>query len=210
MITFLENIGNMIQNAVLAVMVLYLLLQSRKVDKTSQRALYFMAGGLFCHLLGNIFWTLYLLIRNELSPQYVSASDVAAIGGYLFYISVYILCLHRRMEERKPWKLWIMPLFVLLNVVLWMVFYGDYILNLLWGIPMIILAWYASYGIWQSYLTGQKELLPFYLATQAFLVVEMILFISQSRLYDIMNFGLTFVFVFMTVALERGVRRCCI
>lgn len=210
MVNLLENIGNVIQNAVLAVMVLYLLLQSRKVNKISRRALCFMAGGLFCHLLGNIFWTLYLLIRQELNPQYVSASDVAAIGGFLFYISVYSLCLYQRREGHKPWKLWIMPLVVLLNVVIWMVFYGEYILNLVWGIPMIVLAWYASYGIWQSHATGQKELLSFYWATQVFLIVELILFISGSGLYEIMNFGLTFAFIFMAVSLERGVVRCCI
>lgn len=213
MIETLGNIGNVIQLTGLVTLVLYLLLQSRKVSNQYRSALYFMAGGYFCQVLGLVFWTLFQIIQSRMYPKYFSAYDVCSVGGFLFFISIYSVCLHQKIEGMilwKTWKLWVLPMIVFLNMVAWMFIDHNYVINFLWGICMIALALYASYGILQTKRTGQKALLPYYRSTVAFLIVDLILFVSPSVMYLIMDFMLTITLAVMAITLVRGVKQCCI
>ena len=89
MMITLEDIGNIIQLTAMVILVLYLLMQSRTVRVPYRSALYFMAGGYFCQVLGLVFWTLFQIIQNGMYPKYLSAYDVCSVGGFLFFISVF-------------------------------------------------------------------------------------------------------------------------
>ncbi len=213
MMITLEDIGNIIQLTAMVILVLYLLMQSRTVRVPYRSALYFMAGGYFCQVLGLVFWTLFQIIQNGMYPKYLSAYDVCSVGGFLFFISVYSVCLHQKIEGMilwKTWKLWVLPVIVLINMVAWMLIDHNYVINFLWGICMIVLALYASYGLLQAKITGQKALSPYYWSTVVFLIVDLILFVSPSVMYFVMDCMLTIVLVLMAVTLEKGVRQCCI
>lgn len=213
MITVLGNIGNVIQFTGLVTLVLYLLLQSRRVSDRYRSALYFMAGGYFCQAMGLVFWTLIQIIQNGKYPKFFSAYDVCSVGGFLFFISIYSVCLHQKIEGMalwKTWKLWVLPVVVFVNMTAWMFIDHNYAINLFWGICMIALAFYASYGILQTKKTGEKAFLPYYWSTVVFLVVDLILFVSPSVMYLIMDLILTIVLAIMAIMLVRGVKQCCI
>lgn len=201
---YMENVANIVQILVSAFFVLQLLFKSRHVKEKT--ILYFMAGGIFCVFLGNVFWTLFLIIRKELYPVYFSACDGAWLGGYLFLISVLLMCRDKSIRQKHPWWCYLPPILVILNAVKWVFDFGEPIRNGLWGIAMTMLAWYVAEGMWHAGLSEKmKRFKPFYWSVILFLLIELLLFSSAGIVYSVINFLLTLTYVVMPLALEKGV-----
>lgn len=205
--TTMTNIVNALQIIISALSVLYLLAESRRVEE--KKILYFMAGGMFCQFLGNMFWTLYLLIRKVSYVTYTSAADAAWLGSFLFIITVHLFCRNNINHLRKhPLWMHVFPVFILLNTIKWIITGGEIFLNSMWEIVLCMLAWYNMEGFWL--LKTEKKLhiwKPFYISVLLFLIIDIILFSCDGMMYSIVNLCLTVPYILMPIALVKGAKK---
>ena len=107
----------------------------------AQTKRYVLAGAAACLFLGDVYWLAHLIIRGE-PPAIFSACDVAYIGFLLMFNTALPGVDPQRLRQR-PFAVW-MAVFTLMNVVAWMVWTGAWFNNLLWGVPMLLLATHSA------------------------------------------------------------------
>lgn len=107
----------------------------------AQTKRYVLAGAAACLFLGDVYWLAHLIIRGE-PPAIFSACDVAYIGFLLMFNTALPGVDPQRLRQR-PFAVW-MAVFTLMNVVAWMVWTGAWFNNLLWGVPMLLLAAHSA------------------------------------------------------------------
>ena len=100
-----------------------------------------LAGAAACLFLGDVYWLAHLIIRGE-PPAIFSACDVAYIGFLLMFNTALPGVGPQRLRQR-PFAVW-MAVFTLMNVVAWMIWTGAWFNNLLWGVPMLLLAAHSA------------------------------------------------------------------
>ncbi len=113
----------------------------RAVHGAERSALYVLAGAAACLFLGDVYWLAHLIIRGE-PPTIFSACDVAYIG-FLLMFNAALPRVEPRHSLRRPFTL-CMAAFALFNAAAWMVWTGVWLNNLLWGIPMLVLALHSA------------------------------------------------------------------
>lgn len=122
----------------------------------AQTKRYVLAGAAACLFLGDVYWLAHLIIRGE-PPAIFSACDVAYIGFLLMFntalpgrgSAAFASAALRGMDGG----------FTLMNVVAWMVWTGAWFNNLLWGVPMLLLAAHSACW-WKKTCPGPDE--PFF------------------------------------------------
>lgn len=199
----LEDICNIIQIILTAFLVFFLLLKSRRVKEKT--ILYFMAGGVFCEFLGNVFWTFYHLIYTNTYPAYVSACDAAWLGGYLFLTTILFLSRGEKIEQKHPWWTYLLSIIVIVSMLHWIIVTKNLFVNIVWGIVMLMLSWYDMEAIWYAQIKKEKRYNPFYFSIFFFLLVEICLFSSSGMVYSVMNVFLTVALLIMPLTLIKGV-----
>lgn len=107
----------------------------------AQTKRYVLAGAAACLFLGDVYWLAHLIIRGE-PPAIFSACDVAYIGFLLMFNTALPGVGPQRLRQR-PFAVW-MAVFTLMNVVAWMIWTGAWFNNLLWGVPMLLLAAHSA------------------------------------------------------------------
>lgn len=198
-----EKFSNVVQCLALAPLCLWMALHGRKTRRPA--VFYFIAGFFFCLFLGDLFWSLYIVLRG-VAPNYFSASDVAWAGSLCFQIGTYRLL--EKEKIRTPWLGWTLCFITAIDLAICIALYGHWASNLLWSAVLIPFSRDIGTNLFQT-LQGENEsaLRPFYLWTAAFWAVELGMSLSWGIVYVTLDFMLTVTFIMMAVSLVRGVER---
>lgn len=100
-------------------------------------ALYAVTVAVVCLFLGDVYWLAHLMIRGS-TPVILSACDAAYLGFWLILNAG----LPRAAHPEKSSKAFaaLMGVFILLNCIGWMVWTSSWLINLLWAIPLMLIA----------------------------------------------------------------------
>lgn len=100
-------------------------------------ALYAVTVAVVCLFLGDVYWLAHLMIRGS-TPVILSACDAAYLGFWLILNAG----LPRAAQPEKSSKAFaaLMVVFILLNCIGWMVWTSSWLINLLWAIPLMLIA----------------------------------------------------------------------
>ena len=100
-------------------------------------ALYAVTVAVVCLFLGDVYWLAHLMIRGR-TPVILSACDAAYLGFWLILNAG----LPRAAQSEKSSKAFaaLMGVFILLNCIGWMVWTSSWFINLLWAIPLMLIA----------------------------------------------------------------------
>jgi hypothetical protein len=174
--------------------------------ETLQRdAQFFLACALACFGCGDLFFFLHVLLRGAPADAF-SASDIAWIGSYCFLCAV-----HRALDfprSRPPVYAWLAAAACAAVFVLLIALYGDAVINILWGVPMVLLSWTVGVGLQQTGRTSPLHgLRPYYAAQAVLLGLNLALFLSWGTLYLVLDGLLTITLIGMSILFYRGVRK---
>lgn len=100
-------------------------------------ALYAFTVAAACLFLGDVYWLAHLMIRGS-TPVILSACDVAYLGFWLILNAG----LPRAAQPKKSDRVFaaLMGFFILLNCLGWMIWTSSWFINLLWAIPLMLIA----------------------------------------------------------------------
>lgn len=99
--------------------------------------LYALAGAVACLFLGDAYWLAHLIVRGE-TPVIFSACDVAYVGCWLM-CNAALPGAPLRALRKRPLAAG-MGAFALLNGAAWIAWTGEWITNILWNIPLLLMA----------------------------------------------------------------------
>ena len=99
--------------------------------------LYALAGAVACLFLGDAYWLAHLIVRGE-TPGIFSACDVAYVGCWLM-CNAALPGAPLRALRKRPLAAG-MGAFALLNGAAWIAWTGEWITNILWNIPLLLMA----------------------------------------------------------------------
>lgn len=99
--------------------------------------LYATTVAVVCLLLGDAYWLAHLIIRGNV-PEILSACDVAYVGMWLIFHAA--LPRPQKLSGRQAALAALMGVFTVLNGVGWTVWTQHWLLNLIWTIPLFLLA----------------------------------------------------------------------
>lgn len=171
----MENVATLFQMLVLLTAGLVMLFQAKSHENGAPA--YYLIGGLFCFFLGNSFFLIHTLLRG-IAPLYFSASDIAWIGGYWFFLES--LRPPRRAKQVSHFSL-ILTIITVVVFIIIMHFHGHILLNLIWAIPLIGLAWRI----------GNHMPSPLSLSMVTILLLNLILFLSWGWVYVVVDVLMT-------------------
>lgn len=199
--TPLELAVNGVQIPLLLGISVWLFLKIRQPVNNTARA--FLAGGLFCFALGDLFSELYMLLHGGW-PPYFSAADIAWLGSFCFFIAV-----HRQFwpgEKRPaPWYAVLMALLTVAVMVLYTVRYGSIAANILYTIPLAELSRLAGQGLHDTRKgAGREALRPYYASLAAFLGLELALLLSRGIFFALVDCLYTAALAAMGITFGRG------
>lgn len=103
--------------------------------------LYALAGAAACLFLGDAYWLAHLIIRG-VPPVIFSACDVAYIG-FLLMVGTALSRVEPLRLSKAPFSVG-MLVFSLLNIAAWMIWTGEWFVNLLWAVPMLLLILHSA------------------------------------------------------------------
>ena len=99
--------------------------------------LYALAGAVACRFLGDAYWLAHLIVRGE-TPVIFSACDVAYVGCWLM-CNAALPGAPLRALRKRPLAAG-MGALALLNGAAWIAWTGEWITNILWNIPLLLMA----------------------------------------------------------------------
>lgn len=99
--------------------------------------LYALAGAVACLFLGDAYWLAHLIVRGE-TPVIFSACDVDYVGCWLM-CNAALPGAPLRALRKRPLAAG-MGAFALLNGAAWIAWTGEWITNILWNIPLLLMA----------------------------------------------------------------------
>lgn len=99
--------------------------------------LYATTVAVVCLLLGDAYWLAHLIIRGYV-PEILSACDVAYVGMWLIFHAA--LPRPKKLSRQKKVFASLMGAFMVLNGVGWTVWTQHWLPNLIWTIPLLLLA----------------------------------------------------------------------
>jgi hypothetical protein len=193
-----ESLSNTVQLFVMiALSALMLVMAPRAENRT---AAWIMTGGFLCAMMGNLFWSLYILLRKE-TPPYFSASDIAWIGSYCFFVASYKVTFPQR--EKVPWTAHIPAATVLCNIPIWIWYSGGHIAqNLIWGAALTMFAFYTGEALYRT-RDMDRALRMRAMAQMLFLTAELLLFVSYGSAYYIFDFIVTAAYIALALTFVR-------
>ena len=195
----LETVSNVIQMLVLLALVILLWFRAGKTKNPT--IVRFFTFGLFSYFMGDVFWSLYLMLMDK-APDGFSAADIAWLGSYCLLTG--IMQMMGVKGRGNSWIVWLVTAFVAANAVSWNLLWSDnYLSNCLWGIVIVIFSWYATAGLCLT----RGTMRPFYISLEVMLLIELIMFQSWGIVYTLMDFALTLNMVIMPVILLRCIER---
>lgn len=195
----LESISNVTQMAVLLVIVVWVwLFSGRTKEPTIAR---FFGLGAFTVFLGDLFWSVYILLFGE-APSGISPADIAWIGGYCFLIGFLQITVR---GKHQPLWLFIMPLLVACDAGVWISWangnFGSILNDIVYAIMLGVLSWF----IFANLRSGSRAMRPFYFSAAFYLIMELTLFTSWGVMYAVFDFITTGSIIAMSVTFVRGI-----
>ena len=153
-----------------------IVLIARAKRTVNPAAVTFLGGGFLSFSFGNLFYVLHYVLRGEINRN-LSASDIAWVGAFFFFIGAHQLL---QWEKRNAsWKSWMLAALIVTVFAHLIILYGGVFINILWGVPMLILSWFCGKGMDAAGREkGKEKLRPYYFSLCAFLVAECALFMS--------------------------------
>jgi len=172
-----------------------------------------LTGAFACYFLGDLFYTLYLLILNDYAPG-ISAAGVSYIGSYCFLLSIGLGLTGEWTEadkrSAKPYRRisFIAPVVVILLYLANVCLAGNPVINALFSIPLAFLAYYTLL----LFLTSKKSapsIRGYHRTVLLFLFAENMMFLTSSFGFDIpfmvFDFMMSFTVLLMLRAAKKGV-----
>lgn|GEM_PF-598072 len=195
----LETVVTVIQIISFFTLGFWLVIKSK--DTKNPIAVCFLAMRIMCFALGSLYYELFYLLKK--APPYVSAADVAWIGSFYFIIaSCYLLGIK---SHKTPFYAYFFAGAIVVVMLIISLLYGHFILNLLWAIPMAVLAKCAGEGVYISKNEEYKRLLPFFISIIMSLFYELMMFLSWGMVYVIFDALWTVGIISTVLTLYKGV-----
>lgn len=172
----IETLDNVLQLVVSGVCFLYAVIRA---VKTSKRA--WIVYALFCagFFLGDLYWSLYLILYGN-TPVISYIPDLSWAAAYLFMILLVQNLLGRTRINPDMWRMWIVPAFVAIMGIFFMT-KGDYLANIVTSVLMGIILWNALKGVEITKNKSRAEAPEYYVFMLAIIycVLEYLLWISS-------------------------------
>ena len=179
----------------------------------SRRQPYFLLCCFYgCFGLGLLYWLLYTLLVTDAPPMFY-VSDIGWISCFLFLLLLqYSLAdkEERAFRSRVPW----LALVVEIPLTAYFISIGDVLYNLIVGVLMAAMLWFAIRGlVWQR-RQPQRGKLFFHLATVGYIVLENCLWLSSypwmgdtlANPYFWFDFAVTASIILLLAAVRKAVR----
>lgn len=180
-----EDISNIVQLLVSLAVTGFLLLSMR--HSKCPNVTFYVAIGCCSMTLGDLYWQVHILLYQD-SPAVLSASDIAWLGEYFFYMAAHFRLFPEREPVRPPLWVYAFPALVVANCVWWIVVWGDVVWNVLWGISMSAIALCVSMGLFRIRQDSALRCYrPLYVAWGIWLLCQLVQFISGGWLYPVMD-----------------------
>ena len=168
---------------------------------TERTAVRVFAAGLFCYFLGDVYWTVHLLLRGS-TPAVFSPADIAYFCT-MIWISKTAELLTPRIQHR-PWWTWALLVIPIGSYIAWVTWYGcEPFGNLLWCATQILLIWRTSNGL----AAANHQTRPFFAALMAFVLESQLLQLSWGRAYAFVDLLVTVCMAVMSVMLLKVVAK---
>jgi len=195
----MEDVSNVTQMIVLICIFIY---ACRAAAGTKEPVIArFFALGIFTCLLGDVFWSLYILLFKE-APSGISPADIGWIGAYCFLIG--FMQITSRGKHRPKWLI-IMPALVACDTAVWISWaqgnVGSIMNDVTYGIAFGVMFWYTFANI----VATRGPLRPFFISTACYLLMEMVLFTSWGAAYAYFDLMVTACLIAMAVTFVRGI-----
>jgi len=195
----LETTSNVTQMILLTVIVIWVW---KVAGKTKEPVIArFFGLGMFTSFLGDLFWSIYILLFDE-APSGISPADIAWIGAYCFLIG--FLQITARGKRRPRW-LFVIILLIACDTAVWVSWaegnIGSILNDVVYGAAMCVMSWYIFTNLSES----EKTLRPFFIAAACYMVMELTLFTSWGRAYAYFDFMVTACLTAMAVTFIKAV-----
>lgn len=175
----LELEANIIQFVVIVVMTIWFAIKNR--DRfVLTRSLFFW--GMLAHILLNAYWLSMILVDGAGNYVTFTASDTATVATFLLWSTMYHLenktDVHSEYAKKK------LPvsqvLFCICNVVWWMLWSKNYVINLIWGITFALFSYMIFYNLEMKGTFTKTIASIWYVAVAAVFVFQIPVYIFEK------------------------------
>ena len=145
--------------------------------KRRHRPLFLLSCFYGCFALGTLYWLLYTQLITD-SPPIFYVSDISWISCFLFLLLLEFDVAGEGLRVYKCRASWL-ALAVEIPLTVYFISIGDVLYNLIVGVLMAAMLWFAIRGlVWQR-RQPQRGKLFFHLATVGYIVLENCLWLSS-------------------------------
>ncbi len=206
----LELTNNVLQIATLGVLVI--LISRFFLQKPHLKFLLCFEGAFLCYFLGDIFWTLYFVIKGDF-PQYISISDISYVAAYLFLAACAMMMQKEYdiQETTKKDQFWgyVAAAASMVVCLICYLLVGGFFWNLMYALPLAILGYVTAINLRHSKMDdGRRNLFDYHRGILTFVILNNLMFLVSSmgwnNLYICCDFLTTVNFAFTVRFLLKG------
>ena len=195
----LESISNVTQMIALIVIAIWVWAVSGKTKEPVIAR--FFALGIFTVFLGDLFWSVYILLFGQ-SPSGISPADIAWIGGYCFLTGLLQITVR---GKRRPRWLVIAPVIVACDAAVWLSWadgnFGSILNDIVYALVLGVMSWFVVANL----IDDNEAMRPFSIATMVYLIMELCLFTSWGIMYAVFDLAVTLSMIVMAVTFVKGI-----
>ena len=146
-------------NIILTVVLILILIPSVKmIVKDRKRFLMlFFSMGCMCYLLSAFYWIAYEIIRPETRMPF--AADEIADCSLILLFSASLGTLLRDKKKNAPGELIFTFVYISANIFLWIMWSGEWVQDIVFGLPYYYFLWMIIRGIRSSKALNKVELI---------------------------------------------------
>lgn len=182
--TLVNVLGSIIQNCVLAVFIAKSI-GMMSFGKKSVLPIFFVLT-MASFLLSNLYWIAYDLV-NPGTRMPIAANEIAECAAILL-LSVGLDSVLKN-HQKVPGEILFAILYTVANIVLWIVWSGEWFQDIFFGIPYIYFLWILIRGLRSREFMPPKELCVVAVTSVVVLAMLAMLPISEGHVYAFAKYG---------------------
>ena len=182
--TLVDVLGSIIQSFILVV-VIAKSIRMMPFGKKSILPFFFVLTMASC-LLSNLYWIAYDLINPD-TRMPIAANEIAECAAILLLSAGLNSVL--KNHQKVPWEILFAIFYTAGNIVLWIVWSGEWFQDIFFGIPYIYFLWVLIRGLRSREFMPPKELCVVAVTSVVVLAMLAMLPISEGHVYAFAKYG---------------------
>ena len=193
MIAIVDMIAFLIQDIVLVIIIYFTATKLLKSRNRFFPAFYIFA--LISFLLSGLYWAAYTILKADTTGRMPFAADEIADSAALLLLSTGLVADKKVDRTAHAGEVIFAVMFTIANVVLWIFWSGEWLQDIIFGIPYSYLLWLIIRGIADTKPLTTKTVIALRIASVAIVTIFFITEIS-GRKFDLITDPVCYVLMF--------------